>query len=361
MTIKTRTTLNSEADTAFNDNTAADISAADSRNTAKDQNDSMLLMEDFVVVAKAADYSVLVSNHKNLVAVTTSSTDRTMTLPAAATAGNGFEIAFIKVDTGTGAVIIDGSGAETIEGDTTIKLFGQYDSVIIRSDGSNWLIVAANIAPRITEYLSGSGTFTPSPGSFHFEIWACAGGGAGGGTPATGGANSAVGGGGSTGASVHCYLTRAEMGASRAYAVGAAGSGVSGADGGAGGNTTFGTTGAVFSLNGGAGGIASTAGTAVGGVNGVDGGTGTLSIGKGEVQGGAPGGNGARIAATACISGEGGSSPYGGGGKSVNNAAGNAASGRGAGGGGASSGISQSARLGGAGTAGFIRIKEFFS
>ena len=62
----------------------------------------------------------------------------TYTLPLAVT---GVQIDIKKTDSSSNAVIIDGSGAETIDGATTATLGGQYDSVTVSSDETSWHIV----------------------------------------------------------------------------------------------------------------------------------------------------------------------------------------------------------------------------
>ncbi len=64
----------------------------------------------------------------------------TITLLAASEAGDGKTLEVKKLGT-TGSVTIDGSGSETIDGATTKVLSTQYDSIIIRCDGSSWFIV----------------------------------------------------------------------------------------------------------------------------------------------------------------------------------------------------------------------------
>lgn len=46
-----------------------------------------------------------------------------------------------KVDSTGNTVTIDGSSAQTIDGDLTQIIDTQYDSIMIVSDGSNWLIL----------------------------------------------------------------------------------------------------------------------------------------------------------------------------------------------------------------------------
>ena len=61
----------------------------------------------------------------------------TLTLPAAATAGNGFLFYVFKSGTQNN-VIIDGNGAETIDGATTFTLSAQYSGLFLLCDGAGW-------------------------------------------------------------------------------------------------------------------------------------------------------------------------------------------------------------------------------
>lgn len=65
----------------------------------------------------------------------------TVTLPAAASY-TGKKFIIIKTDTSTNAVTIDGNSSETINGQTTISLNFQYESVEIMCDGSNWFVIS---------------------------------------------------------------------------------------------------------------------------------------------------------------------------------------------------------------------------
>ena len=63
----------------------------------------------------------------------------TVTLPAVAT-NKGRLLTIKKIDSSANTVTIDGSGSETIDGDTTKVISSQYDSITIISDGSAWYI-----------------------------------------------------------------------------------------------------------------------------------------------------------------------------------------------------------------------------
>lgn len=105
-----------------------------------------------VVSAKSADYTVTDTDGIEVILMTTSNTDRTVTLPTAAD-NTDRELVVKKVDSGTGKVILDGEGSETIDGATTLTLFKQYGKVRIKCDGSNWYVIEGPV-----EY----GTYTPT-------------------------------------------------------------------------------------------------------------------------------------------------------------------------------------------------------
>ena len=65
----------------------------------------------------------------------------TMTLPPAALVP-GRIYAFKRINAGANAVIVDGYGAETIDGNLTHTLTPQWNSVTIMSNGVAWFILA---------------------------------------------------------------------------------------------------------------------------------------------------------------------------------------------------------------------------
>lgn len=71
----------------------------------------------------------------------------TLTLLAAATAGDGFKVVVVKSDSTGNAVTIDGNGGETISGAATYDLTGQGDAVTLICDGTNWFISGAKTTP----------------------------------------------------------------------------------------------------------------------------------------------------------------------------------------------------------------------
>jgi len=90
------------------------------------------------IVAKAGDYTATVSDYT--IVVTCSIANITITLPAAVdNTGRIYNIK--KVDATAYTVIVDGNGAEEIDGATTQTIVVQYDSLQIQCDGSQWFIL----------------------------------------------------------------------------------------------------------------------------------------------------------------------------------------------------------------------------
>lgn len=82
-------------------------------------------------------YTVLSTDHVLLVDDDTAGSAVTITLPSAATVGDGWVVT-IKKKGSTANITIDPDGSETIDGDTTILLQHTNQAMSIVSDGSNW-------------------------------------------------------------------------------------------------------------------------------------------------------------------------------------------------------------------------------
>lgn len=94
--------------------------------------------------SKTSAYTVTTADDQATILCDATSAAFTVTLPAAATAGDGFVVAVKKTDSSANAVTIDGDGAETIDGSTTRLLAVQNESVILICDGSDWSIKAVS-------------------------------------------------------------------------------------------------------------------------------------------------------------------------------------------------------------------------
>ncbi len=222
---------------------------------------------------------------------------------------------------------------------------------------------------RITA--TGAGTYTPTSGMVYVLVQAQAAGGGGGGGASTIAAQVSLGGAGGGGEYIEALFTAANIGASKAYSVGAKGTGGSAGNnaGTAGGNTTFNTT-WIITVGGGAGpGSAALSAVAQLATSGGSSGTGG-SVATGTLLNqiaGEPAEYGLVINSSQGIGGSGGKSGAGYPGSlqtttSTSSTAGtNAGTNSGAGGSGGASSISNAAAAGGNGGDGFINFIEFIS
>ena len=111
-----------------------------------------------------ADYEILDNDGSVTVVASSISTTRTITLPIAAN-NDGRIITIKNLDaTPNQLVVVDNTDAALIDGDASIKLYKQYESITVQSNGSTWLLINANWAqgvytPSATN-VSGLGTVT---------------------------------------------------------------------------------------------------------------------------------------------------------------------------------------------------------
>lgn len=117
--------------------------------------DSTLLGQKYATVTKSANYTVTANDYS----VICTTNNFSVTLLAAATAGIGkrYEIVNVGADT---KIIVDGSGAETIDGLTTLSLSSQYQSVIVECDGTGWFTVASSNKGSFLPTVSKTATYT---------------------------------------------------------------------------------------------------------------------------------------------------------------------------------------------------------
>lgn len=92
---------------------------------------------------KTGDYNVTVNDH--LIPCDATSAGFNVNLPAlssaySSTTGTGLELCIIKIDATGNVVTIDGSGSETINGQTAQTLDAQWESIIIQAASGGWYI-----------------------------------------------------------------------------------------------------------------------------------------------------------------------------------------------------------------------------
>lgn len=90
-------------------------------------------------LSKSAAYTVTTADLGRLITVDTSGGAVTISLPAAAAAGDGAVIAVAKVTDDANAVTIDADGSEEISGEGTVTLEDQWASTQLTCDGSQWV------------------------------------------------------------------------------------------------------------------------------------------------------------------------------------------------------------------------------
>lgn len=209
----------------------------------------------------------------------------------------------------------------------------------------------------LTTVLTSGTSFTTSPATNVIFVRLVGGGGGGGGCTSVASAAAAAGGGGGGGYAEKTFTVTPNT--LYTYAVGGAGNGASGIAGGSGTASTFAVGATTVTANGGGGGPQAVAVTVIG--TGYLGGAGAAISTSGDVNGaGHPGGSGVMTTIGPLgFSGNGGSSPFGAGGRGLIAAAnGNPGIGFGAGGSGSMTGAS-AVRTGGNGTAGVIVVDEY--
>lgn len=98
----------------------------------------LISMMDGNIASVSADYTILDDDNYKQVLVTTSSSTTTVTLPTLA-ANLNRTILIMKADSGTGEVYIEGEGAETINGFSTLYLNRKYQKVLLLGGVSEWI------------------------------------------------------------------------------------------------------------------------------------------------------------------------------------------------------------------------------
>lgn len=240
----------------------------------------------------------------------------------------------------------------------------QVPQITVDADGritgsSNVSITGLSIPGAFigVQVLTSSGTYTPSTGTGTVNLVLVGGGGGGGGVRGSAASAGAGGGGGAGGL---CIKTFSGVTGTYTYTIGSGGGGGTGAGPSVGSNgtaTTFVNGGTTYRASPGVGGSPCTLSAALQIRSGGDGG----GSSNGDLNcPGQAGGYGINVSTTTCISGSGGTTPYGGGGIPVNSAsaAGNNGSGYGSGGSGAAA-VGNVNNTGGSGANGVIIVFEY--
>lgn len=104
----------------------------------KNKINAMVVEQDPVSVTSTS-HTVAASDRYLMVDDDTAGAQVTITLPAVADSLG--RVLHIKKLGTTAAVVIDGSGSETIDGATTLTIYAQYDAPMLYCGSSEWHIV----------------------------------------------------------------------------------------------------------------------------------------------------------------------------------------------------------------------------
>lgn len=125
-------------------------------------------------VVTSADYTVLDSDGYSIIAVSTGSSDRTVTLPLLAN-NIGRVLTIVKSDSGTGVCYIDGNGSETINGSSSATFWGsfiQYDNITVQAQSGGWIVVGAtDTQPSFSANTSNTAASSSTPVVFSNTLY----------------------------------------------------------------------------------------------------------------------------------------------------------------------------------------------
>lgn len=125
-----------------------------------------------VTSSKSASFTVQTTEFGQIYLCNATSAAIIATLPSAATAGNGFKVAFKKTDSSANAVTLTPNGSDTIDGAASLSLTTQYSSVVIVSNGTNWSAVYGYSAPSANPQLYyGCALYQTTGTSIPYATW----------------------------------------------------------------------------------------------------------------------------------------------------------------------------------------------
>jgi hypothetical protein len=109
------------------------------------------------VLSKSGDYTVTTGDAGVDALIKCDPAGGAFTITLFAASGNtGRRIKVVKTTANTTAVTVDGNSSETLSGETSIKLYVQYDYVTLICDGTGWFIEDERITMYYKTTLSGA-------------------------------------------------------------------------------------------------------------------------------------------------------------------------------------------------------------
>ncbi len=95
-----------------------------------------------VKLTQATTYTLLATDDGKLIRTHAANNNITVNLLPVATAGNGFIVRFLKSDSTSNTVTIDGDGSETVRDAATLVLSRQHQAVTIMCNGATWYLLS---------------------------------------------------------------------------------------------------------------------------------------------------------------------------------------------------------------------------
>ncbi len=138
--------------------------------------------------AKSADYTTVASDRDKLITMDASGGNKTFTVLPVATAGDGFNLKFKKIDSSANTVTIQFNAAETMDGANTYTLASQNDYLETYANGTLWYKAGSTVDTRAKvqfsqmQIFTSSGTFNVPSNVSRVYVEAWGGGGSGGGS-----------------------------------------------------------------------------------------------------------------------------------------------------------------------------------
>ncbi len=118
----------------------------------------------FNTVTKTTDYTVTSSDNNTVILVDSTAGDVDITLPTAASAGNGFCIWIKKVSGDGNTLSILPNGAETIEGTASVTTSTQYRAYQVVTNGMAWYLFNSVVPSAGTGTVTSVGITAPAAG-----------------------------------------------------------------------------------------------------------------------------------------------------------------------------------------------------
>jgi len=113
--------------------------------------DNALFLEQlWTTTTKTSDYPAVEADRDKVILVDATAGNVTITLLAAATAGDGFMLAVKKTDSGVNTVIIDANSSETIDGSLTLTFSNRNEVAVLISNGTSWSLINSAAAQSTT-------------------------------------------------------------------------------------------------------------------------------------------------------------------------------------------------------------------